>query len=233
MTKPVCIILTVQIGERKEIKKEVILPINPIPAICAFIQEFAILIIQVYLSFPDDQLQADIPKGVKNVGTEWRTFVSEFGKIRFLRRVYKDASGKRIKPLDDVLGQAPYARRPQDEEIRTAVLAAKSNYRYAAWIESLVAHAITRKHISNILGRQVFERIEGLKNPTNDLTLVSIKRKRPRRASRKPGTHKQIISISNADAFKVILDPMVTFFDSRHLIPFFRSQMPFKASISG
>lgn len=152
MTKPVCIILTVQIGERKEIKKEVILPINPIPAICAFIQDFAILIIQVYLSFPDDQLQADIPKGVKNVGTEWRTFVSEFGKIRFLRRVYKDASGKRIKPLDDVLGPAPYVRRPQDEEIRTAVLAAKSNYRYAAWIESPVAHAkISPSTVSRIV----------------------------------------------------------------------------------
>ena len=152
MTEPVPIILTVQVGERKETRTKVIRSENPLPVICAFIQEFAAMIIRVYLCHRDDLLQAAIPKGLKNVGTEWRTFISDFGKIRFSRRVYKEPSGKRIKPLDDVLGLASYARRTQDEEIRTCVLAAKSNYRYAAQIESLITHAgISPSTVSRIV----------------------------------------------------------------------------------
>ena len=59
----------------------------------------------------DDQIKETEMKGMKVLGTEKRTVVTEVGAIEINRRVYRAADGKRVKPLDQLSGIAPYERR--------------------------------------------------------------------------------------------------------------------------
>lgn len=80
----------------------------------------------------DDRIKETAMKGVKVIGTEKRTIVTEAGAIEVNRRVYRRADGKRVKPLDQLLGIAPYERRNHAVREIESVIAARSNYRSAA-----------------------------------------------------------------------------------------------------
>ena len=58
-----------------------------------------------------DQIKETEMKDMKVLGTEKRTVVTEVGAMEINRRVYRTADGKRVKPLDQLLGIAPYERR--------------------------------------------------------------------------------------------------------------------------
>ena len=80
----------------------------------------------------DDRIRETAMKGVKVIGTGKRTIVTEAGAIEVNRRVYRRADGKRVKPLDQLLGIAPYERRNHAVREMESVIAARSNYRSVA-----------------------------------------------------------------------------------------------------
>ena len=55
-------------------------------------------------TYLDDRIRETAMKGVKVIGTEKRTIVTEAGAIEVNRRVYRRADGKRAKPSDQLLG---------------------------------------------------------------------------------------------------------------------------------
>lgn len=86
----------------------------------------------------DDQIKETEMKGMKVLGTEKRTVVTEVGAIEINRRVYRSADGKRVKPLDELLGIAPYERRNRHVQETESVIAARSAYRSAAMISTMM-----------------------------------------------------------------------------------------------
>ena len=50
----------------------------------------------------DDGLRETTPEGWKNVGREKRTIMTCVGSVTYHRRVYKDTTGRRRKPVDEI-----------------------------------------------------------------------------------------------------------------------------------
>jgi hypothetical protein len=84
----------------------------------------------------DDGLRETTPEGWKNVGREERTIMTSVGSITYKRRIYKDTTGKRRKPVDEVLGIERYGRYSLGVQQKGSYLASELPYREAADILS-------------------------------------------------------------------------------------------------
>ena len=96
------------------------------------------------ISYLDEETRNHEAKGLKVLGTESREITTIGGKLSFTRRIYAGKDGKRIKPVDELLGLEPYARRSQKLQEMNSALAGRSSYRETAAISTM----ITRKYIS-------------------------------------------------------------------------------------
>ena len=128
----VSIIITLVVGqERQEIHRS-IKPERLEETIREFSQEIGQALLQTALDVLDESLRAEVPKAWRNVGTASRTVVFESGPVRYRRRVYQDEHGRRWKPLDLLLGIAPFARTSLKVQEMGCVLASRSTYRNAS-----------------------------------------------------------------------------------------------------
>lgn len=100
----------------------------------------------------DDGLRETTPEGWKNVGREKRTIMTCVGSITYKRRIYKDTTGKRRKPVDEVLGIERYGRYSLGVQQKGSYLASELPYREAA--DSL--SWLIRNHVSHsAIGRMI------------------------------------------------------------------------------
>jgi hypothetical protein len=100
----------------------------------------------------DDGLCETTPEGWKNMGREKRTIMTCVGSITYKRRIYKDTTGKRRKPVDEVLGLEPYGRYSPGVEQKGSYLASELPYRETADILSW----LIRNHVSHsTIGRMI------------------------------------------------------------------------------
>ncbi|MDI9566292.1 MAG: ISLre2 family transposase [Brevefilum fermentans] len=100
----------------------------------------------------DDEIRETTPEGWKNVGREKRTIMTCVGSVTYSRRVYKDTSGKRRKPVDEVLGIERYGRYSQGVEQKGSYLASELPYREAAVILSwLIRNYVSHSSIGRII----------------------------------------------------------------------------------
>ena len=100
----------------------------------------------------DDGIRETTPKGWKNMGREKRTIMTCVGSITYKRRIYKDTTGKKRKPVDEVLGIDPYGRYSLGVQQKGSYLASELPYREAADILSW----FIRNHVSHsAIGRMI------------------------------------------------------------------------------
>ncbi len=96
------------------------------------------------ITYLDEYIRDHEAKGLKVLGTESRDFTTIAGKLSYTRRIYRSKEGKRIKPVDELLGLERYARRDKHLQEMNCALAGRSNYRESAAISTM----ITQKYIS-------------------------------------------------------------------------------------
>lgn len=136
--KTVPISIVVKVYEQK-IKYERNIPIQELEkGIDEIVKEIGCQILQAGIKGMDDELRKTVPETWQNVGTEKRSVISIVGWIQYQRRIYKDETGKRRKPVDEILGLEPYARTSGVVEQMGAYLASESNYREAASLLSWI-----------------------------------------------------------------------------------------------
>jgi len=100
----------------------------------------------------DDRLREDVPSDWRNVGKETRTVLTTLGQVAIRRRVYRDGSRERHKPLDEVLGLKKYERLSTEVKAKGAYLASEVSYRQAAGMLSwMVDEAINHSRIQRIV----------------------------------------------------------------------------------
>ncbi len=87
---------------------------------------------QVLLQEVDDGIQEVVPETWKNVGREERQITTCLGTVQFKRRVYRDEAGKRLKPLDKILGIEKGSRYSLSVLQKGSYLASELPYREAA-----------------------------------------------------------------------------------------------------
>lgn len=123
-------------------------------------QEEIVLILEAL----DDALRRCVPKTWKNVGRERRNLVMEMGYISFRRRVYLDETGKRRKPLDEMLRLQPYQRNSLRVQELACNMAIDSSYRQAAcWLSEMVKTSISASSIGRMV-HKMGARIEAQDN---------------------------------------------------------------------
>ena len=96
------------------------------------------------ITYLDEYIRDHEAKGLKVLGTESREFTTIAGKLSYTRRIYRSKEGKRIMPVDELLGLEKYARRDKNLQEMNCALAGRSNYRETAAISTM----ITQKYIS-------------------------------------------------------------------------------------
>lgn len=96
------------------------------------------------ITYLDEYIRDHEAKGLKVLGTESREFTTIAGKLSYTRRIYRSKEGKRITPVDELLGLEKYARRDKNLQEMNCALAGRSNYRETAAISTM----ITQKYIS-------------------------------------------------------------------------------------
>lgn len=96
------------------------------------------------ITYLDEDIREHEAKGLKILGTETREFTTIAGKLSYTRRIYRSKEGKRITPVDELLGLEKYARRDKNLQEMNCALAGRSNYRETAAISTM----ITQKYIS-------------------------------------------------------------------------------------
>lgn len=89
----------------------------------------------------DDRLSQEIPRQWKNVGKEERELLTILGPVRIRRRVYRDETGERHKPLDQVMQLKKYERLSEAVKTKGAYLASEVSYRPAAGVLSWMLDA--------------------------------------------------------------------------------------------
>lgn len=153
MTKNVSISITVEIADkRRYVIQKVIQP----DQMGKELKEISEQLIQTtgreIISSLDDDIKEHEAKGLKVLGTENREFSTIYGTLSYTRRVYRGKDGRRFKPVDELLGLEPYARRDQNLQELHCALAGRANYRESAEISTL----ITQKYVSaSTIGRDV------------------------------------------------------------------------------
>ena len=111
MTRTVTISITVEIaGKRTDVIREEIDP----EQIGENLKKVADRVITSagtgVITYLDDFIMQHEAKGLKVLGTESREFTTVAGNLRFTRRIYRSKEGKRIKPVDELLGLERYAK---------------------------------------------------------------------------------------------------------------------------
>ena len=96
------------------------------------------------ITYLDEDIREHEANGLKVLGTESREFTTIAGKLSYTRRIYRSKEGKRIKPVDELLGLEKYSRRDKNLQEMNCALAGRSNYRETAAISTL----LTQKYIS-------------------------------------------------------------------------------------
>ena len=96
------------------------------------------------ITYLDEEIREHEANGLKVLGTESREFTTIAGKLSYTRRIYRSKEGKRIKPVDELLGLEKYSRRDKNLQEMNCALAGRSNYRETAAISTM----ITQKYIS-------------------------------------------------------------------------------------
>jgi hypothetical protein len=95
-------------------------------------QEIGQQALQSVLAVMAGELEARVPRGWKNIGTEKRTLISSLGVIEYKRRVYLDENQVRRKPMDETLGIQRYSRMSGRVQEMGSYLASSSTYRRAS-----------------------------------------------------------------------------------------------------
>ncbi len=118
-------------NEKMELQERV-----PITAIEESIHSLAMAtgkqILQGVIEVLDDRITENKPTEWRNMGTENRWIISSLGEMKYKRRVYKDENGKRLKPVDDLLGLQRYGRMSNRVQEMGASLVSGATYRLAA-----------------------------------------------------------------------------------------------------
>lgn len=128
----VSIIITLKVGSQsKQIEKE-IQSDDLETSIKDFGHEISCTLFQQVIDLLDQQLKTQVPKDWKNLGTAKRSVVFQAGCVSYQRRIYQDSQGQRWKPIDMLLGIAPYARNSLKVQEMGCVLASRSSYRNAS-----------------------------------------------------------------------------------------------------
>ena len=100
----------------------------------------------------DDQIRESGAKGWKNLGREKHRVITAVGEVEIKRRVYRDESGKRRKPLDEMMGLERYQRDTNVVRMLGAWLATQNSYRDAAdELSYLVKNRITHSKIQRMV----------------------------------------------------------------------------------
>ena len=145
MTRTVSISITVEIaGQSKDVIHEEIHP----DQIGESLKKVTDRVFQSagngVITYLDEYIRKHEAKGLKVLGTESRDFSTIAGRLHYTRRIYRSKEGKRIKPVDELLGLERYARRDKNLQEMNSALAGRSNYRETAAISTM----ITQKYIS-------------------------------------------------------------------------------------
>ena len=100
----------------------------------------------------DDQIRAREAKSWQNLGMEKHLVITAVGEVEIKRRVYRDAAGKRRKPLDEMMGLDRYQRETNVVRMLGAWLATQNSYRDAAdELSYLVKNRITHSKIQRMV----------------------------------------------------------------------------------
>jgi len=100
----------------------------------------------------DDQIREREAKDWKNLGREKHRVITAVGEVEIKRRVYRDGTGKRRKPLDEMMGLDRYQRETNVVRMMGAWLATQNSYRDAAdELSYLVKNRITHSKIQRMV----------------------------------------------------------------------------------
>ena len=100
----------------------------------------------------DNQIREKETKGWKNLGREKHRVITAVGEVEIKRRVYRDGTGKRRKPLDEMMGLDRYQRETNVVRMMGAWLATQNSYRDAAdELSYLVNNRITHSKIQRMV----------------------------------------------------------------------------------
>ena len=80
----------------------------------------------------DDGIQEEVPETWENTGRESRQLTTCMGTVQFKRRVYQDETGKRRKPLDEIIGLEKHSRYSLSVMQKGSYLVRELAYREAA-----------------------------------------------------------------------------------------------------
>jgi len=92
----------------------------------------------VILEVADERLWRSVARDWKNVGREKRQIVTSVGWVAFKRRIFMDETGKRRKPLDEMLALQPKAHYSQSVAEKASYLISELPYRKTAPVLSWV-----------------------------------------------------------------------------------------------
>jgi len=95
-------------------------------------KEFGCKVINAAITGLDKKLSKEVPEEWQNAGTGKRTARFSLGCVQYKRRIYVDETGRRRKPIDEILGIEPYARDSIHVQQMGAWLACEGSYRQVA-----------------------------------------------------------------------------------------------------
>jgi hypothetical protein len=118
----------------------------------ALVRSLTQALLSELLLLKDKELSTTVAADWENLGIEKRTVLTCAGWTQVARRVYRDEEGRRRKPLDEVLGLAPYQRASGHVEEMGAYLASQGTYRISADVlGQVVGEAITPSRIQKMV----------------------------------------------------------------------------------
>ena len=105
----------------------------------------------------DDGIQEVVPETWENKGREKRQMTTCMGTVQFKRRVYQDETGKRRKPLDEIIGLEKYSRYSLSVMQKGCFLASELAYREAGdilgWlIGDYISHSAIGRMVRQVGG---------------------------------------------------------------------------------
>lgn len=151
------IIITAEVADQKVELGSMVIPINEKldEHIYQGLQSAGKALHQVLLQEVDDGIREIVPETWKNVGREERHFMTCMGMVQFKRRVYQDESGKRRKPLDEIMGIEKCSRYSLSVLQKGSYLASELSYREAAsvlgWlIGDYISHSAIERMVRKV-----------------------------------------------------------------------------------
>jgi hypothetical protein len=138
--EPVVLSITMKLmGQTLEYEKK-IEPTEVESSLSACTREIGVQAYRFMLEGIDRVIQQVVPRSWKNMGREERGILTCLGRVRYKRRIYRDESGQRRKPIDEILVHARYERESLWVREMGASLACEGTYRLAADQLSWLVH---------------------------------------------------------------------------------------------